>query len=597
MIAFLRNFCASLAALIVFFIAVPFTFLVIIAAVIASIGEKDKLEVSKGGVLVLDLSDGVSETSPASNFKIRGKFFKTPPESTFDICAKIRAAAADPSVNALLIKGSAADSPSGISLAQASEIREAVEKFSEKGKVSYAYLENPCFADYYLASAARAVIMNPFGSMEYKGLALQSVYLGGAMKKYGIGVALVKSGEFKSAGEMFTSDKMPESQKAHLSKVLQSLWSGCQSQISVSRGIPEAPLSKIAREEAIFSAYDAKKFGFVDELMYADALIEMLKTTYGEKGNTFKNLSIRDYSVPINYNTAKIAVVALEGEICEDSVSSGRMSAKKIAGILRRIRADNSVKAVVLRIDSPGGSAYASEVIRREVEALSQKAKVVASFGSTAASGAYWISTAAHKICADASTITGSIGVFSVGFDIEKIAAEHGVKFDGVKTDPMADFMSALRAADDRDLAKMKDLCDDVYERFVMLVCKSRKMDIKDVEKIADGKIYTGAQALEIGLCDSIGGVESAINEAAKLAKIGSYKVVQYPKYDPISEIFPVDSSSAEILGKAPSVFGAKFGKCAAFVEETAKLSRAPLKRRVYMRIFPTFELSGVSGK
>ena len=171
------------------------------------------------------------------------------------------------------------------------------------------------------------------------------------------------------------------------------------------------------------------------------------------------------------------------------------------------------------------------------------------------------------------------------------------MKFDGVKTDPMADFMSALRAADDRDLAKMKDLCDDVYERFVMLVCKSRKMDIKDVEKIADGKIYTGAQALKIGLCDSIGGVESAINEAAKLAKIGSYKVVQYPKYDPISEIFPVDSSSAEILGKAPSVFGAKFGKCAAFVEETAKLSRAPLKRRVYMRIFPTFELSGVSGK
>ena len=451
--------------------------------------------------------------------------------------------------------------------------------------------------DYYLASVARAVIMNPFGSMEYKGLALQSVYLGGAMKKYGIGVALVKSGEFKSAGEMFTSDKMPESQKAHLSKVLQSLWSGCQSQISVSRGIPEAALSKIAREEAIFSAYDAKKIGFVDELMYADTLIEMLKTTYGEKGNTFKNLSIRDYSVPVNYNTAKIAVVALEGEICEDSVSSGRMSAKKIAGILRRIRADNSVKAVVLRIDSPGGSAYASEVIRREVEALSQKAKVVASFGSTAASGAYWISTAAHKICADASTITGSIGVFSVGFDIEKIAAEHGVKFDGVKTDPMADFMSALRAADDRDLAKMKDLCDDVYERFVMLVCKSRKMDIKDVEKIADGKIYTGAQALEIGLCDSIGGVESAINEAAKLAKIGGYKVVQYPKYNPISEIFPVDSSSAEILGKAPSVFGAKFGKCAAFVEETAKLSRAPLKRRVYMRIFPTFELSGVSGK
>ena len=160
----------------------PFAFLVIIAAVIASIGERDKSEVSNGGVLVLDLSDGVSETSPASNFKIRGKFFKTPPESTFDICAKIRAAAADLSVNALLIKGSAADSPSGMSLAQASEIRAAIEKFSEKGKVAYAYLENPCFADYYLASAAGAVIMNPFGSMEYKGLALQSVFWEGDEK-------------------------------------------------------------------------------------------------------------------------------------------------------------------------------------------------------------------------------------------------------------------------------------------------------------------------------------------------------------------------------------------------------------------------------
>ena len=161
----------------------------------------------------------------------------------------------------------------------------------------------------------------------------------------------------------------------------------------------------------------------------------------------------------------------------------------------------------------------------------------------------------------------------------------------------MADFMSAFRAADDRDLAKMKELCDEVYERFVMLVCKSRKMAVKDVEKIADGKIYTGTQALEIGLCDFIGGVESAIKEAAKLADISGYKVVQYPKYDPISEIFPVDSASAEILGKAPSVFGAKFNKCAAFVEETAKLSRAPLKRRVYMRIFPSVELSGVSGE
>ncbi len=577
--AFLRNFCASLAALAVFFVAFPLALMFAAAAFVASLGGDGE---SSGGVLVLDLSEGVAETSPAkSAMKIRGGFFKRPPESLFDICSKIRAAASDPSIEAILVRGSFADSDSGGSLAQASEMRAGLGGFSKSGKPVYAYLENPTFADYYLASAAGSVFMNPFGTMEFKGLSARSPFFGAALRKYGIGVALVKSGEFKSAGEIFTEEKMSASQKSHLAGVLESVWDGCARQIAQSRKLPAARLEKIAREYAVFPASDAEKLGLVDGLLYGGELADFLSQKHGKTGGTFRNLPMRGYSPKAKSGADKIAIVSIEGAISETS-SRGRAGAEKISRTLRALGDDASVKAVVLRMDSPGGSAFASESIRREVEELSKKAKVVSSFGATAASGAYWIATASEKIFADPATVTGSIGVFSVAFSVEKIAADHGVFFDGVKTAPFADFMSATRGADRADLEKLKSLCDGIYERFVELVSKSRGMALEEARKIADGKIYDGARAVELGLCDALGGVEDAVAEAARLAGCESYSVIRAPLRDPIGEFFS-DGADRSASSKLSAEFNAIFGRASSFAEELIENFNRSNSQKIYL--------------
>lgn len=331
--AFLRNFCASLAALAVFFVALPLALMFAVAAFVASLGGDGE---SSGGVLVLDLSEGVAETSPAkSAMKIRGNFFKRPPESLFDICSKIRAAASDPSIEAILVRGSFADSDSGGSLAQASEMRAGLGGFSKSGKPVYAYLENPTFADYYLASAADSVFMNPFGTMEFKGLSARSPFFGAALRKYGIGVALVKSGEFKSAGEIFTEEKMSASQKSHLAGVLESVWGGCAWQIAQSRKLPAARLEKIAREYAVFPASDAEKLGLVDGLLYGGELADFLSQRHGKTGGTFRNLPMRGYSPKAKSGADKIAIVSIEGAISETS-SRGRAGAEKFRVLCAR---------------------------------------------------------------------------------------------------------------------------------------------------------------------------------------------------------------------------------------------------------------------
>lgn len=579
MIAFLRNFCASLAALAVFFVALPLALLFAVAVFVAALGQGER---PPGGVLVLDLSDGVAETSPAkSSVKIRGGFFKRPPESVLDICSKIRAAAADPSVEAVLVRGSFADSCSGGSLAQASEIRAGLAGFSKSGKPVYAYLENPTFADYYLASAADSVFMNPFGTMEFKGLSASTPFFGAALRKYGIGVALVKSGEFKSAGEIFTGEKMAAPQKAHLAGVLESVWGGCARQIADSRKLSSERLEKIAREDAVFPASAAEKFGFADGLLYRDGLEDLLSKKHGRAGGTFRHTPMRAYSPRTKGGADKIAVVSIEGEIGETS-SRGRAGAEKISRILRELGEDRSVKAVVLRIDSPGGRAFSSESIRREAEALSKKAKVVSSFGATAASGAYWIATASEKIFADPATVTGSIGVFSVAFSVEKIAADYGVFFDGVKTAPFADFMSATRGADPAELAKLKSLCDMVYERFVELVSKSRGMSPEEARRIADGKIYDGARAVELGLCDALGGVEDAVAEAARLAGCESYSVIRRPLRDPIGEFFSEGADYAP-SSKFSAEFKAIFGKASNFAEDLVETFGQQSAPKIYL--------------
>lgn len=582
MLSFLKNFCACLAALTVFFIALPLAILISIGMLVASSDGTSKQTNITEGVLVFNLSDGISEMTPTFKVKTPLNFLADFPESTLDICTKIRAAAKDDTIKGIFIHGSFSDSEEGISLAQIAEIRNSLGEFAKSGKKIYSYLENPAFADYYMASAATTIYMNPFGEMEYNGIASTMPFFGAALKKYGVGVSLVKSGEYKDAGEIYTEEKMSSNQKAHLLSVLESLWSITQEDISDTRKISVAKLSEIAASEAIFSAKTALKYKLIDSANYTDGVIDSMCEIYGQDKSmtTFPQIKMCDYSPKKSLHADKIAVVSLSGEITEDSLSPQNISAKKIARLLRKLRTDDSLKAVVLRIDSPGGSAYASEIIRREVQLLAKKVKVVASFGSTAASGAYWIATAADKIFANPQSITGSIGVFSLGFSIEKIAADHGIGFDGVKTAPFADFMTISRNPNIEDLQKLRSLCDEIYVKFVDLIAKSRKMKVEDVKKIADGRIFTGVKAKELHLCDGLGGIEAAIAEAAKLAKCDKYSVDQLPKKDPLNEFWNAIPQS-DIFSKTLGAEAAETMKKTSSAVRMFKLSNGI--RRVYL--------------
>lgn len=433
------------------------------------------------------------------------------------------------------------------SYAQIAEIRAALENYKKSKKEIVAYLENPSMRDYFLASAATKVVVNPFSELEFNGLGGNSIFFGRALKKYGVDVKIVKVGALKSFGEMFTSDKMSPLVRENSQALLDSVWNSVVAKISKSRNIPVEKLLDIAEKSAVVSAQDAKALGLADSLMYQDEVIAYMKSQVGDSGASFRQTSIISYMPESDFYADTVEVVYMDGEITDSYHGANVIDSSRYPQNLRMLRELDHVKAVVLRINSGGGSAYVSEVIRREVELLAKKKPVVVSIGGVAASGAYWISTAANKIFADSESITGSIGVFSVMLSAQKFADGFGVTFDGVKTSPMADIGTIARAPSQAEIERVQKLTDKVYEKFIGLVSKSRRIPLEDVKKFADGSIYSGRQALSMKLVDAIGGLDAAIREAAKMAKITEFDISESPEINPVKDF--IDSLSA---GDAP---------------------------------------------
>ena len=541
MLRFLSNLSANLVALFIFFFVIPvlgFIFMVFFAvqSVMTSVGQKNVETFKPGGALVYDLGtnivEGTSQTKSMSAFLSNGVSL-----SVYDICARISSVSGGDGQNVLFIHGSFDNAYDPPSFAQISEIRAQIERFKTLGGKVFAYLEYPSLRDYYLASAADRVILNPQSTMEFKGLSATSPYFGNALKKYGVDVQVVKSGEFKNFGEMFTSDKMSAEDKVHLEGILKAIWNSIVERISISRGIPIETLNSIAQNGALFTAQDAIKMGLVDDAMFEDEILDLMANTVGSSGDTFLQNSIFSVDVQQPKHAPKVAVVYMKGNI----VGRGDMntiSAEYYAPLFREIRRDKSIRAVVIRVDSGGGSAFASEVIRREIELTAQEVPVVASFGGIAASGAYWLGCAAEEIIVTPQTITGSIGVFGLAFSAEKLAGDFGITFDGVKTAPFADIGTIARPMSEQEVAKLQSLIDVVYGDFVRLVSKSRKMSIEEATALANGRIYSAGQAMTLRLADKIGGLGDAITSAAEKAGLASFAVDQYPKYDPFKELF-----------------------------------------------------------
>lgn len=481
-----------------------------------------------------------------------------------DLVDAIDAATKDPRVETLLLRGSMQPRGYGSGLPAIAEVRRAIARFRASGKRVVAHLESPSLRDYYLASAADTVALHPFSELAVNGMSTNGVYFGAAFKKYGVGVQTTKVGTYKSAVEPFTSDRMSPADRTQTQALLNSLWTGVTDDIAAARHVAPDALRKIGDEHGILAAEDAVQLKLADKTAYLDEIIDELKKNGAEDDETgsFAQVNLRDYlrrqtkPAELGDDTDKVAVLYAEGEIVDaNGYTNDMFGGEWLAGELRQLRRNGAVKALVLRVNSPGGSAFASEVARREIQNFRDTGRpVIISMGSLAASGGYWISADSDRIFAEKTTITGSIGVFGMKFNIKEFAGALGVNFDGVKTSRYADIDSLARPKTDDELALLQKFTDDIYGKFTNLVAEGRKLPLERVEEIAQGRVWSGADALKIGLVDEIGGLNDAIAHARKMAKLApGCPVCQVPeKTDPsraLAALFSGDDRRNPVAG------------------------------------------------
>lgn len=440
-------------------------------------------------------------------------------------------ASQDDRIVGLYIKGT--NTPTGTGLANLREVRQAIEKFKESGKPIIAYDLDWTEREYYLASVADTVIVNPLGSVEMNGLSSEIMFLTGALEKFGIGVQVTRVGQYKSAVEPFLLTEMSRENRQQTQNLLNNIWTEYLTTIGPSRELEVPQLQQIVDGQGILMASEALNSQLVDQVAHLDEVIVKLKALTGEpedEDKLFRQISINSYArMPDAVNARqgnansknKIAVVYAEGNIVDGQGISSQIGGDRLARQLRSLRMDDDVKAVVLRVNSPGGSATASEIIGREVELLQAEKPVIVSMGNFAASGGYWISMAANQIFAEANTITGSIGVFGVLFNLQEIANQNGITWDVVKTGRYADINTVSRPKTPEELARIQKVVDAIYERFLTKVSESRNIPREKVNEIAQGRVWSGTQAQEIGLIDQIGGISDAIAAAAEKAELG----------------------------------------------------------------------------
>ena len=487
----------------------------------------------KSGVLDLDLSAfAVSEQTQEANFSMN--FEMTSTVGLHDAVKAIQTAATDNAVKYILLRADAASA----GMADLEELRAALSAFRKSGKAVVAYTENPGNGSYYLCSVADKVYMGAHhgGTPQLIGLSGQMLFVKDLLDKLGVKVQLIRHGKFKSAGEMFIRSTASPENREQNQVMVNSAWKAYSSAMALSRGLSEETFNALVDQLALNFPEDFLRAGLVDELVDHETLLERLCTlAQVEEAKKLKLIPFADY-VADRVNTlpgrTNVAVIYADGDINEGRELTD-VAADRFVKVIDQVRRDKTVKAVVLRVNSPGGSVSASEKIRAALDVLQKEKPLVASFGNYAASGGYWISNGCQKIYADATTITGSIGVFSMLPEFSSVTGKVGVGIETVGSNKHSDMFSLMRPFDSEELAYMQASVEDIYERFVNLVATSRNLEPARVDEIAQGRVWMGSDALEIGLVDEIGTLDDAIAYAAALADLHSsdeYKVVGYPR-------------------------------------------------------------------
>ena len=498
-------------------------------------------QVQEKSILTFDLSTEITDSQPPANIAFKLISGESSNSMTLrQVLNALEKAAEDEHIVGIFLDGRKGVGSSGY--ANLAEVRNALERFRAKGKKVIAYDVNWSEREYYLSSIADEVILNPMGVMEINGLSSQQIFFQGALEKYGIGVQVIRVGSYKSAVEPYTRKNLSSENRQQTQALLTDLWSKFLSTVGESRQLSATDLQKIADEKGFVRPQDALKAGLVDRVAYFDKAIASLKELTGQKAeeenesvrqitlNTYASNTISQDSSPEKIDN-KIAVVYAEGSIVGGKGKIQEIGSDRFAKEFRQLREDDSVKAVVLRVNSPGGSATASEVILREILLTRKHKPVIVSMGNIAASGGYWISAGADRIFAEENTITGSIGVFGLLTNIQEIGENHGVTWDVVKTGRFADIGSTVRPKTEAELAIYQKSVTNTYNLFLNKVAQYRNLPRQKVDEIAQGRIWSGKEAYKIGLVDQIGGLEAAIAYAAKTAKLGkNWQLEEYPQ-------------------------------------------------------------------
>lgn len=432
------------------------------------------------------------------------------------------------------------------STASLQAIHRALADFKQSGKFLIAYADMYTQGGYYLASVADKVIVNPVGSLSWHGLASETMFLKDFLAKIGVKMQIFRVGTYKSAVEPMTNTEMSPANREQTQAFLESTWKSIVSDVATSRNISVDSLNLLADQNMdLRPAEDYVRCGLADTLMYKDEVLSYLKSLAGlTEEDNLQTLSLDEMTrvksvTPKSKTRDVVAVYYAYGEIDNGSSYDEGINSEKVAKDLRDLRKDKNVKAVVLRVNSPGGSAYGSEQIWREVTLLKAEKPVVVSMGDYAASGGYYISCAANKIVAEPTTLTGSIGIFGMMPDASELLTNKlGLHFDGVKTHKMADMGSMSRPFNAEESALMQQMVNQGYALFTKRCAEGRNIPLEELCKIAEGRVWTGSMAKELKLVDELGGLDTAIQLAAELGKVKDYKLKSYPtKQDFLTEL------------------------------------------------------------
>ena len=535
---FIKMTFATVTGLIIFSIVSIFISIGIIGAV-ATLSKKQPVMPSKA-MMVIDMSTiTLSEQTTEADILTTLQSGGTPvaPLGIYSAISAINKAATDPAIRFIYIKPDGTNS----GVAHLEELRAALENFRKSGKAVVSYIENPSNGGYYLASVSDKIYMTPYdgGINMFTGLSSQLIFLKDILDRVGVNIQLIRHGKYKSAGEMYIRSSSSKENLEQNEAMVNSMWSSWATQIAQSRGISVDQLNALINDLKLVDSQDWLESGLVDELLTREELLRQLADLYiTSTHGKVQTISIQDYALlnkPATIGAkSKIAVIYADGNIV-DGDDNTQVAGSRFARIISEVRRDTTIKAVVLRVNSPGGSVLAAEKIKAEIDLLQERVPVIASYGDYAASGGYWISANCDKIYTDATTLTGSIGVFSIIPDFSTaINKRLHVNVTPVNSNEHADMYNCLRPLTKAEEAYMQATVENVYKRFVEIVAEGRAMTPAQVETLAQGRVWTGAEAVRDGLADEIGNIEDALQYAAFIlngnSNLSNIQIEEFPK-------------------------------------------------------------------